>query len=32
MAELKHLEAGVLEVAYEEAGECGGKAVILLHG
>ena len=32
MVELKRIEAGVLEVAYEEAGDPEGKAVILLHG
>ena len=32
MAELKRVVAGVLEVAYEEAGDPGGKPVILLHG
>ena len=28
----KHVTAGVLEVAYEEAGHAGGSPVILLHG
>lgn len=32
MAELKHIEAGVLDVAYEAAGDPGTKSVILLHG
>lgn len=32
MAELQHIEAGVLDVAYEKAGDPGAKAVILLHG
>jgi len=32
MAEPKHIEAGVLDVAYEEAGDPGARAVILLHG
>jgi pimeloyl-ACP methyl ester carboxylesterase len=32
MAALKRIQAGVLEVAYEEAGDSGGKPVILLHG
>jgi pimeloyl-ACP methyl ester carboxylesterase len=32
MAALKRIQAGVLEVAYEEAGDFGGKPVILLHG
>jgi pimeloyl-ACP methyl ester carboxylesterase len=29
---LKHVEAGVLDVAYEETGETGGWPVVLLHG
>lgn len=29
---LKHIEAGVLEVAYEESGDAGGRPVFLLHG
>ena len=29
---LKHTRAGVLEVAYEEAGPADGKVVVLLHG
>ena len=29
---LKNISAGVLDVAYEEAGPPGGKPVILLHG
>jgi len=29
---LRHVTAGVLEVAYEEAGDAGGSPVILLHG
>ena len=32
MAALKRIQAGVLDVAYEEAGDSGGKPVILLHG
>jgi pimeloyl-ACP methyl ester carboxylesterase len=32
MAESKHIEAGVLDIAYEEAGDAGAKTVILLHG
>ncbi len=32
MTESKRIEAGVLEVAYEEAGDRQGKPVILLHG
>lgn len=32
MTELKRIEAGVLEVAYEEAGDREGKVVVLLHG
>ena len=32
MAALKRIQAGVLDVAYEEAGNSGGKPVILLHG
>lgn len=32
MAELKRVEAGVLDVAYEEVGDPEGRAVILLHG
>jgi pimeloyl-ACP methyl ester carboxylesterase len=32
MAELKRVAAGVLEVAYEEAGDPGDRPVILLHG
>lgn len=32
MAALKHIEAGVLEVAYEEAGDADARPVILLHG
>jgi len=29
---LRHVEAGVLEVAYYEAGPSGGPVVMLLHG
>ena len=32
MSELKRIEAGVLDVAYEEAGDRAGKSVVLLHG
>lgn len=32
MAELKHIEAGVLEIGYFEAGPADGPTVILLHG
>lgn len=32
MAMLKQIRAGVLEVAYEETGDAGGRPVFLLHG
>src|SRR5262249_15417119 len=32
MADLKHIDAGVLNVAYVESGPANGPAVILLHG
>jgi pimeloyl-ACP methyl ester carboxylesterase len=32
MPEIKHVQTGTLDVAYEEGGPAGGAPVLLLHG